>query len=338
MPESTFGLEFAIDDTDREMTARLKGFAPKKIFDAHVHLYDGAFLPNMGKEGSLFSRAGRVFGGREALAMASLPFEENTELAANFILMPDGAMADLQNGLRDASTRFLAEQLEQYPSCVGEVVVVPEDTVQSIEKQLCHPRIKGFKCYHTLAQGMAKTSDAPIGAYLPEAAWQVAEAQKLCITLHLVKDDALADPENASYLLRMCRQYPQATLILAHCGRGFAAWTALDSVKQFGAYENVWFDLAAVCEPAPMMAVLQAAGTKRVLWGSDAPISGQRGRCVSVGRGFLWLDPSLCPGVSPALVGTEALSAFFDAAGLMGLSREDVEDVFFGNANRLFFG
>lgn len=179
--------------------------------------------------------------------------------------------------------------------------------------------------------------DAPVWEYLPEGAWEAAERNRLAITLHLVKDEALSDPDNASYLLEKCRQYPHASLILAHCGRGFAAWTVMDSVAAFREIPNVWFDLAAVCEPAPIFTVIQVMGAERVLWGSDAPVSGLRGRCVSVGREFVWLDQSACPGIQTALVGTEALSAFYDAANMLGLTEGEIKNIFYGNARRLFF-
>ena len=331
------GLDFWADETDRRMRARLGNFVPERVFDAHLHIYDCSLMPNAGQEGSAFYRAGRVFGGREGLALAGTVLGNRVRLNANFVLMPDAAMADLSNGLRDAATQFLAKELAIFPECSGEVVVVPQDTAETIEAQLVHPRIRGLKCYHTLAQGRRHTMDAPVWEYLPEGAWEAAERNRLAITLHLVKDEALSDPDNASYLLEKCRQYPHASLILAHCGRGFAAWTVMDSVAAFREIPNVWFDLAAVCEPAPIFTVIQVMGAERVLWGSDAPVSGLRGRCGSVGREFVWLDQSACPGIQTALVGTEALSAFYDAANMLGLTEGEIKNIFYGNARRLFF-
>ena len=43
------------------------------------------------------------------------------------------------------------------------------------------------------------------------------------------------------------------------------------------------------------------------------------------------------PGIQTALVGTEALSAFYDAANMLGLTEGEIKNIFYGNARRLFF-
>lgn len=55
------------------------------------------------------------------------------------------------------------------------------------------------------------------------------------ITLHLGRSNALADVGNLDYILAMARKYPRAKLVLAHCGRSFAAWTAVGTIKQYAA-------------------------------------------------------------------------------------------------------
>jgi glutamate-1-semialdehyde 2,1-aminomutase len=134
----------------------------------------------------------------------------------------------------------------------------------------------------------------------------------------------------------MCRKYPEAQLILAHCARGFAAWTAVDSIRKLAGLDNIWYDFAAVCEAAPMAACIMATGGKRVLWGSDYPICMHRGRAVSWGLGQLWLVDDMVEDNDGCLLAAENLLATRQACNLLDLDATQVQDLFYNNAARLF--
>jgi glutamate-1-semialdehyde 2,1-aminomutase len=186
--------------------------------------------------------------------------------------------------------------------------------------------------------------NADIGQYLPEAAWQVADEKKLCITLHMVKDRALADPDNLRYITEMAKAYPNATLILAHAARSFAAWTGIETVEKVAHLDNVWFDLSAVCESPAMMQIIKKTGTQRTMWGSDYTVSRYCGKAISLGDSFYWIYKKDLEAFSGAtsfsswLVGIENLMATRQACMLLDLDRKAVEDLFYGNAARLFRG
>ena len=327
--------------SDFRAQERLKGFIPDRVFDVHAHVYDRAFIPNMAKPGTIEYDNIPVAGADEMLSQQGKLYGD-VFLRANLIIFPDPAMADLSNGMREAGTQFLKKQLEKHPECVGEAFVIPSDTKEDVEKLLIHPNIRGFKCYHVTANRQGKTFDADIGEYLPESAWQVADERGLCITLHMVKKQALADPGNLDYIQKMARKYPNAKLILAHAARSFAAWTAMESVKKLKDYPNVLFDIAAVCESPSIFEVIRQAGPQRVMWGSDYPVSLMRGKCISIADSFLWLykeQLELCASnteFDADLVGMEGLLAFQQAAYMLNLSRAEVEDIFYHNAMRLF--
>jgi glutamate-1-semialdehyde 2,1-aminomutase len=154
-----------------------------------------------------------------------------------------------------------------------------------------------------------------------------------------VKDAALSDTENMSYLLDHARRYPNAKLILAHCGRAFASWTVMDCAARFADLPNVFFDLSGICEPAPMMACIRAVGAERILWGSDFPISSQKGKAISLGSGFLWLlDRELerLEVSSAEFVLYEELRAFSQASLLLDLTPSALESIFYKNARTVF--
>jgi glutamate-1-semialdehyde 2,1-aminomutase len=169
----------------------------------------------------------------------------------------------------------------------------------------------------------------------------MAHEHGLAIMLHIVRDDALADPDNLRELRQCCLKYPNAHLILAHAARGFHAPNTLNGIAGLRGLENVWFDTSGICEPAAFEAILHEFGPRRLLWGTDHPVSEIRGRCVTVGEGFAWLDSDsvrwdkLAPDVQPTLVGLESLRALQMALDTLCLNDADRRDIYADNARRL---
>ena len=332
---------YVLSDCDSRALQKLKSFIPEKIFDAHAHLYNTEYLPEFVGEGSIFAEQGAAADRVIYERFQSPLFLKPVKLRLNLISMPDGSMVDRSNNYRARCNAFLARHLEQHPEDVGESFVLPDDTEEEIKSLLVHPNIKGFKCYHVTAL-RKPTWQADIDEYLPESAWRVADERGLCITLHMVKDAALADPENLETIHGKAKKYPSAKLILAHAARGFAPWTALEGLKGLSDFSNIYFDVAAVCEPTSIFAVIKAAGADRVLWGSDFPVSMSRGKCVSVADSFIWLEKPLLekldvPAAAEAnLVGIENLNALAQACDMLSLKRGDIEGILYYNAMKMF--
>ena len=321
-----------LNPSDLEAIRILDQFLPDRIFDAHAHIQDSGYAPGV----QLASY------GAQQHKQDMLPiFGTTRQLALNMIVMPTPSLLDEKCRMR--SDAFLVEQLEQAPNTAGEIIVMPTDTPETLSSRLVHPRIRGFKCYHFFSD-LPNSWNAEIGDYLPEAAWQVANEKKLCITLHMVKDHALADPGNLRYITEMAKRYPDATLILAHGARAFASWTGVESVEKVAHLDNVWFDLSALCESPAMLQIFKKTGTQRCMWGSDYPISKMRGKAISMGNSFYWIykeDLAKFQGKTAFdswLIGIENLMAVRQACILGDLSSKNVEDIFYGNAVRLFGG
>lgn len=322
---------------DKVAVEKLRSFLPERIFDMHMHIASRESAPTVMRVGSMWAQVGEQVDMDSYLRDQGRLFPDAKVVRANMIPMPDVSMKEPNAPCREAATRLVVAQLEKHPECVGQAMVLAGDTRQDIERQLVHPNIRGLKCYHQTAPG-ENTADCTIPQYLPEAAWEVANERGLCITLHLVRRLSLADPENLNYICTMAAKYPNARLILAHAARGFAAWTAVETVGQLAVYPNIYFDLSAVCEVPAICQILKTCGHKRVFWGSDYAISMMRGKCVSVGQDFVWLyGEDLEKWLDDAyLVGVENLLAVRDACTILDMSREAVEDIFYNNAMEFF--
>lgn len=321
--------DYVLSDDDKAMLARLQDFIPDRVFDAHAHLHNVDFMPPgpaaYNKFGTATSKRfiddqKQIYGDRLVRGLF-LPWPSPE-------FLPDREKRDKMNA-------WMVEQIDAAPGFAGAMYVVPTDTAEDIEKMLVHPRIRGFKCYHQSAICEGPTFESNIGDFLPEAAWEVANAHNMTITLHMVKSKALADPANMDYIQKMCAKYPNAVLILAHCGRGFASWTTVESARKLKGIPNVWYDMAAVCEPAPMFEIIRQAGSDHVMWGTDYCIDRMHGRAISVGESFKWLYTSELPFFDSNMNILESMFAFYQASLMLDLTRAQIEDIFYNNGIRL---
>lgn len=326
---------------DLEAAKILDDFLPDEIFDAHAHLYDSSFVSGMANGGGAFSLRSSCEVSHYLEDMR--PILGDRSITLNIVTTPDASMTEPKSQARKDSVDFLADQLNRYPGHVGEVMVGPLDTAEDVESMLIHPGIHGFKCYHLLA-AEKPTWNAPIGDYLPESVWEVADKHGFAITLHMVRDHALSDPVNHKYIAQMAKKYPNAVLILAHAARSFAAWTAVEAVDTVKNLDNVWFDFSGICESPAEFQIMRKCGVDRCMWGSDYPISRLAGKAISLADSFYWIaakDLEQFAGPTEFhswLVGTENLMALRQACLMLDLGRSDIEKLFYKNACRLFGG
>ncbi len=309
----------------------LRSFVPPDCFDAHLHLFRGqdatAAMPRdildaNGNASWLAYCAGveRWMGDRR----------------------PGGGLVFTipKVGLDMAgANRFVADEVRGLPNSRALMMIHPQDDPAQVEATLDADGFVGFKVYHVFS-GLPDTFEAPTEAFIPEWAWELAQARGLAITLHMVKARALADPSNQTYIRKHCLQYPNARLILAHAARGFCGGHTVEGIASLRGLDNVYFDTSAVCEAAPMEAILREFGTGRLLFGTDFPVSDILGRCISIGDGFQWLysdtlDWQQSKFAKPQFIGLESLLAVQQACRTLRLRDDDVERIFSTNARQM---
>src|SRR5215813_8514053 len=328
-----------LTDADREMIAReVEPFLPDRVFDAHAHLFCAQhYAPG--------ARPVHQEGNPERLGLAE--YERYIEWIHPHGRTVGGLFFGLAfTGDRNANNAFVAEEVAKGRVrglvSFGQMIVAPGDDPDQVREQVRWGGFVGLKCYHSLARVDGPTWQAPIEAYLPEEHARVAHELGLSITLHLVRDRALADPINQATIRRYCERYPNMRLILAHAARGFNPWHTIEGIAGLRGLDNVWFDTSAVTEAGAFEAIVETMGHERLLYGSDFSISHLRGRCVAVGDSFHWFyaeDMSLeerHTTLRPVLVGLESLRSLRLAARQLKLTDRQVEDIFYNNAAQLW--
>jgi len=324
--------DWTFTQVDCEIAGRLRSVIPSRLFDVHAHLYRTCDLGEPAP--ALASRGPGVVDAEVWRNRLSQCVGADRLIGALFFPYP------AKGGNVRAANEFLISQLDLAELIRGLILVTPEAALREVGEHAAHPRVCGFKPYHLFAGG-PDTFEAEIEDYAPEWVWGLAHERRLVIMLHLVRSRALSDPGNQRSILRLCSKYPDAKLILAHAGRGFHAPNTIDALPVLRGIDNLWFDSSAICEPEALMAVIKTLGPGRLLWGSDFPVSHQRGKCATVGDAFSWVCPRridvdpTAPTCHPTLVGLESLRALAVAAQLLDLTSEDLDRIFFRNAVQL---
>ena len=324
---------FTLSQADEFLISQYRDFLPKKVFDAHMHLAYGPAIPSLQGTGVYQQEC---FTPEDYLRDLGplLPGVEKIRL--NMMPNPaDRVLRHRENGLRDLGNEHVFRMQETHPEHVVSPFILPSDDEDFMDQLTSRPGCRGLKCYAYAAE-VEDLETAAIEQYLPEAAWVVANEKKLPIILHLFRRTALSDPDNFRYITTMAHRYPDAQLVLAHCARGFAAWTVMNAIRQLEDQGNIWFDLSAICESGPMAACILKNAGKRTMWGSDYNCTMLPGRAVSVGAWQDWLAGDNYEGPERALVATENIMAFYQAALLLDLDQTQINDIFWGNAETLF--
>ncbi len=320
-------------ETDKEYIRDMEAFIPDNVFDIHAHLYKVDHM-NLSRPSFLFSEGpqnvtaevwhdhvGRQIGNDRLKGGLFFPIiSENYDI--------------------DKANDFLIKQVTALPDSRGLLLVSPQSTKESIEEYLKNKQIIGFKPYHVFSS-QKPTFQAPIESFLPDWLWEKADSLGLIITLHLVKDKALSDTGNQKYIIEKCGKYPNAKLILAHAARAFNARNTIKGVSSLRGLENIYFDTSGICEASAIKSILMEFGPEKLLWGSDFPVSQIRGRCVTLGDSFLWVEADTVKTEStgykcdPLLAGIEALIALKEACDDFGLNATDIKKIFYENALKL---
>lgn len=311
--------------------AALQLFVPPNTFDAHLHLFRRQDVPGS-VPAELFDPDGQAGWSSYTRAADTWMGERRPTAGLAFAFPKPGLDIESAN-------QFVADEVRPLADARALMIVRPGDDPAHVEATLTRERFAGFKVYHVYADA-DDTFESPTEAFLPEWAWELADRYELAIMLHIVRARALADPLNQSYICEHCLRYPGARLILAHAARGFCATHTVDGIATLRGLDNVFFDTSAICEAAPFEAIVRAFGTRRLMFGTDFPVSAMLGRAVSVGDGFAWLyehnfDWQHATFAQPLPIGLESLLALRQACWTMRLVDEDVEHIFCHNARRM---
>jgi len=172
------------------------------------------------------------------------------------------------------------------------------------------------------------------------------------VMLHLPRPARLKDPVNLAHLLEIEKKYKNLTLIVAHVGRAYCDSDAGDAFEVLKGTERMLFDISANTNANIFEKLINMAGSSRILYGSDLPVTRMRMKRIERNGIYVNLVPRGMYGDVSGdknmgeLDGPEAdkltyflyeeLEAFRQAAIRTGLNRDDIEKIFWKNAAGLY--
>lgn len=207
----------------------------------------------------------------------------------------------------------------------------------------------GIKPYLNNSPSYIPADEVRIFDFLTPAHLELMNELGGIVMLHIPRKLRLRDPINLAQMLEIDAKYPNAKVIIAHIGRAYVKEDFGNAFEALKDAKNLYYDFTANTLDLAMENVIKMAGTKRVMFGSDMPITKMRmyricedGHYVNVVPRGLYGDVSYDKNMretDETDVTTfmyEELRAFRRAAEKLGLSKSDVADIMCNNTARLF--
>jgi predicted TIM-barrel fold metal-dependent hydrolase len=329
-----------ITEADRHVYEReLKEFLPGRIFDAHVHVLDRTCL----RPGyqcpprNIMAKFGGVFTLEQCHAWARAILPEQ-EYHLNSFGMPSFD-SDL-----DASAVYSGRIADNRRS-FAMALVAPRDSREAVIRRVEENRLIGYKPYLEFVEGKRK-ADITIHDMLPAPQMEAADERGLAIMLHIPRPERLPDPVNQTQMVEICRGYPQTKIIFAHIGRAYYLRNVIGMLDGIAACPNAYIDTSMVNHEGVLEYALRNFPRDRILFGSDAPVACLHGKSVEINNQYAYLmaeDYEIGTSIYDARQAVNFTTFFHEqlrgiklAAERAGLSRAEIEDLFFNNAQRLF--
>lgn len=338
---------FEVKDVDRRFyQERLKGFLPDKMIDVHTHVWLKSFRRA--------APTGRAVTWPLRVAEQG-PIEELIETYR--LLFPGKSVKPLifsfveshEDDLEGANA-YVSHAANEH-GFASLIFASPQWSSERLEQEIRKGGFIGAKVYLTLSPAHVPVDDIRIFDFLPHHQLEVLDRHGWIVMLHIPRPGRLRDPVNLADMLEIERRYPNAQVIIAHVGRAYCPEDVGDAFAVLAQTRRMLFDSSANTNAAVFEQLIRTVGPRRILFGSDLPITRMRMRRICENGNYINLVPKgLYGDVSDdkhmrevdgeqadalSFFLYEEIDAFRRAAQATALTPQDIEDVFYGNAARL---
>ena len=305
-------------ELDRKIwVEELDDFVPRRMFDAHVHLWNDAFATQATPQNIDWLDYNTGFAEQRQIGEIIFPGRELHYLAFPTPIKP----ADY-----DRLTPWLVSELRADPQSYGAMLVTPEMSGIYVNEYIFrYDNLVALKPYFTLTSA----SNPTISDYFPEEQMEVADTLGLAVILHLPDGPKLALPD----LERFIAKYPRIRWILAHCAASHNPSQLERVIERLRDLPNLWYDTSGNNDLYTLMLLLKYENRQRILFGTDnALIMGGCRRSKSVSYAYTTHFLHLKDGTLRVY---EQLRVMRQACRLFEVSSVGTEDLFFNNARKL---
>ena len=340
---------FQVMEVDRAFYAkRLRDWLPDKIIDIHTHVWLRRFKER--KEPGAKART---------VSWPSMVAEENPveHLIETYKLMfPGKSVTPLMfaglvgqkhfNAANDYVSR--CSRKYEFPALIFSN---PCWSARKFESGIEAGGFLGAKSYLTMAPACLPTAEIRIFDFFSHHQLEVLNRHGWVMMLHIPRNLRLRDPVNLAQMLEIEKRYPDIKLIIAHVGRAYCPEDIGNAFRILAKTKKMCFDISANTNAETFRQLLETVGPKRILFGSDMPITRMRTQRICEKGFYVNLVPK---GLYGDVLGDkhmrevneqeasrltffmyEELDAFRRAAHAVKLNAWDVEDVFYNNARQI---
>lgn len=318
---------------------KLRDFLPDKIIDVHTHLWE---------PGTRKAKQKGCVGWTQIVAPSMTIEDMEATFAA---IYPDKKVTQVVIGSPSCPLDIVNAYVRKCADATGKKSLyctnwdsTPEEIEAAMKAGFC-----GIKPYQNNSPKYIPANEVRIFDFLTHEQLEYMNKVNGIVMLHIPRSLRLRDPINLAQMMEIDERYPNAKVIIAHIGRAYVEQDLGDAFDILKNTKNLYFDFAANTFDLGMEKLIETVGVKRVMYGSDMPFSKMRMYRINDNGMYVNMVPR---GMYGDLTGEvhmretdetdittfiyEELLAFRRAAEHLGLSREDVSDIMYGNAARYF--
>jgi uncharacterized protein len=325
---------------------RINDFLPKKIIDFHTHVWLKTFrkthsVKPRGKTWPLLIAEENSIENLISTYDLMFPHQQITPVIFGWPER-DVDLDETNNYISEVSSKFNLPSL---------IVTTPLWKKRELYERVVQGKFLGLKPYLSWAPENIPSNEITIYDFLPKHHLEIANQNGWIVLLHIPRSQRLRDPVNLKHMLEIEDKFPNIKLIIAHIGRAYCQEDLGNALEILEETKNMVFDFSGNTNQFVMKAALETFGSKRLIFGSDLPIVRMRMRRICEEGVYVNLVP---PGIYGDLSGDphmrevnredgenlsfflyESINALRVGADELGLTAEQISDVFFNNANRI---
>jgi len=325
----------------------LKDFLPDSIVDIHTHVWLDSLVKHKDDELSKIAAWPSKVAHENSIEHLKRSYEllfpgkSVTPVIFSNILDKEN-LDSLNNYCATCATK------NNYPALA---VVRPDWDADKLEHIIQEGNFYGAKVYLTFSASYIPVNEIRIFDFLPHHQLEILNRHGWVAILHISRPQRLKDSVNLAQLLEIERRYPNIKLVVAHVGRAYCLEDVGDAFEVLKETQRMLFDISANTNADVFKILIDTVGPKRILFGSDMPITTMRMRRICENGNYVNLVPKGAYGdVSDdphmrEVEDTEAekltffiyeqIDAFRKASIKCRLSNNDIEAVFNGNSRKI---
>ena len=339
---------FKVTEYDKKVyETELRDYLPDEMIDIHTHVWKNDIVLPTEKVKRTVSWPG--------LVAPENKIEDITE--AYKLYFPDKKVTPLIFASRIRNVEicrqrnaYITESVKKsgYPALYYSH---PLQTADEVEREIFRNGFLGIKSYLSLSPSYIPEAEIRILDFFPPHQLEMINKNGLMVMLHIPRIARFRDNVNIEQIRYICEKYPNIRLVIAHVGRAYCPCDVGEAFEKLKDYKDLYYDFTANTSAYVFEEMLKAVSPDRIMFGSDEPIVRMRMRRIVENDTYINLVP---PGIYGDLSGDphmrevspeeaeeltffmyEEIRAMKEATTKLGMGKDVVNKLFYGNARKL---